>query len=269
MALGASRMRIADSFLTESLLLSLVGGGVGLLSSSWAVRLLVAYGPPDVPRLQDVQLNASVLIFTFVLSTLTGVLFGLAPALQASKPNPGNMLKDTGRGISQGRNRIRNALIVSEVALSLVLLVSAGLLINSFIRLLQTDAGFTPQDVVTLDIPLSRTKYPKPELRAAAFQQLVGQMKSIPGVQAASVVSNIPMNDLDIELSFQIEGRVPFKPGEEAVADYTVAGSDYFRTMNITLNRGRAFTESDTSSSPEVMIVSQTFVKRYFPTRIQ
>ncbi|PYS71717.1 MAG: hypothetical protein DMF69_09455 [Acidobacteria bacterium] len=116
------------------------------------------------------------------------------------------MLKDTSRGVSQGRSRIRNALIVSEVALSLVLLVSAGLLINSFIRILRTDAGFSPQDVLTLDIPLSRTKYPKPELQAAAFQQLLGQMRSIPGVKAASVVSNIPMNDLDYELSFQIDG---------------------------------------------------------------
>ena len=265
MALGASRMRIAGQFLTESLLLSLIGGGVGLLLSSWAVQLLVAYGPPDVPRLHDVKLDASVLAFTFVLSTLTGLLFGLAPALQASKSDPGNMLKDTSRGISHGRSRMRSALIVSEVALSLVLLVSAGLLINSFIRLLQTDAGFSPQGVLTLDIPLSRTKYPKPELRAAPFQQLVSQMKSIPGVQAASVVSNIPMNDLDYELSFQIEGREPFKPGAEAVADYTVAGSDYFRTMNITLTRGRDFTENDTISNPPIMIVSQAFVKRYFP----
>ena len=265
MALGASRMRIANQLLTESLLLSLVGGVVGLLLASWGVKLLVAYGPADVPRLHDVHLDAYVLAFTLIMSTLTGILFGLAPALQASRPDPGNMLKDNGRGASiGGRNRMRSALIVSEVALSLMLLVGAGLLINSFVRLLQTDAGFNPKGVLALDIPLSRTKYPKPEQQAAAFQQLVGRMKSIPGVRDASVVSNVPMTDYDIELSFQVEDREPYKPGEEATTDYTVAGSDYFRTMNIALQRGRVFTDQDTSSTPDVMVVSNAFAQRYF-----
>jgi len=264
MTLGASRRHIVSQLLTESLLLSLIGGAVGLLLASWGVHLLVAYGPADVPRLRDVNLDAYVLAFTLGISTLTGVLFGLAPALQASKPDPGNMLKDNGRGISTGRNRMRGALIVSEVALSLMLLVGAGLLINSFIRLLATDAGFNPKGVLALDVPLSRTKYPKPEQQAAAFQQLIGRMKSIPGVRDASVVSNVPMTDFDVELSFQIEGRAPYKPGEEATADYTVAGTDYFRTMNIGLLTGRVFTDQDTSGNPSVMVVSNTFAKRYF-----
>ena len=170
MALGASRMRIASQLLVESLILSLVGGAVGLLLASWGVKLLVAYGPADVPRLHDVHLDAYVLAFTLIMSTLTGILFGLAPALQASRPDPGNMLKDHGRGVSLGgRNRMRSALIVSEVALSLMLLVGAGLLINSFVRLLRTDAGFNPRGVLALDIPLSRTRYPKPEQQSAAF----------------------------------------------------------------------------------------------------
>ena len=266
MALGASRRRIAGQLLTESVLLSLAGGAVGLLLASWGTDLLVAYGPANVPRLHNVHLDRYVLLFTLGIATLTGILFGLAPALHASKPNPGNMLKDSGRGFSNsGRNWTRSALIVSEVALSLMLLVGAGLLINSFWHLLKTDAGFDPHSVLAVDIPLSRTTYTKPEQRAAAFQQLIGRMKALPGVRDASVVSNVPLTDLDIELSFQVEGRAPYKPGEEATADYTVAGGDYFRTMNIALQRGRVFTDQDTANTPDVMVVSDAFVKRYFP----
>ncbi len=266
MALGASRGRIAGQLLTESLLLSLAGGVLGLLLASWGISLLVAYGPADVPRLHDVAVDRYVLLFTLIVSTLTGLVFGLVPALQAAKPDPGSMLKDASRGVSHGgRNRMRSALIVSEVAFSLMLLVGAGLLINSFWRLLHTEAGFDSRGVLALDIPLSRTKYPKPEQRAAAFEQLVGRMKTLPGVRDASVVSNVPLTDFDVELSFQVDGRAPYKPGEEAVADYTVASGDYFRTMNIALHRGRVFTSQDTANTPEVMVVSEAFVKRYFP----
>jgi putative ABC transport system permease protein len=266
MALGASRLRIAGQLLTESVLLSLAGGVVGLFLATWGMRLLVAYGPADVPRLHDVSLDRYVLFFTLGVATLTGILFGLAPALHASKPDPGNMLKESGRGLSQsGRNRLRSALIVSEVALSLMLLVGAGLLINSFWRLLRTDAGFDPRSVLALDIPLDRTKYDKPEQRAAAFQQLIARVKTLPGVRDASVVSNVPLSDRDVEVSFQVEGRTPYKPGEEAVADYTIAGSDYFRTMNIALLRGRVFSDQDRANTPEVMVVSSAFVKQFFP----
>lgn len=266
MALGASRRRIASQLLTESVLLSLAGGAVGLLLATWGMSLLVAYGPADVPRLRDISLDRYVLFFTLGVATITGILFGLAPALQASKPDPGNMLKETGRGVSHGgRNRMRSALIVSEVALSLMLLVGAGLLINSFRHLLKTDAGFDTKGVLALDIPLDRRTYTKPEQRSAAFQQLIARMKAMPGVRDASVVSNVPLTDLDYELSFQIEGRPPYKPGEEASADYTVAGNDYFRTMNIALLRGRVFTDHDTANTPHVMVVSNAFAKHYFP----
>jgi len=265
MALGATRRRIASQLLTESILLSLAGAAVGLLLASWGMDLLVAYGPADVPRLRDVSLDRYVLLFTFGVATLTGVLFGLVPALHASKPDPGNMLKDVSRGASTGRNWMRSALIVSEVTLSLMLLVGAGLLINSFWRLLHTDAGFDPKGVLALDIPLSRTTYTKPEQRSVAFQQLIGRMKTLPGVRDVSVVSNVPLTDFDVEVSFQIELREPYKPGEEATADYTVAGSDYFRTMDIAVQRGRVFTDYDTANSPKVMVVSNAFVKRYFP----
>jgi len=266
MALGASRRRIAAQLLTESLLLSLLGDVLGLLLASWGIDLLVAYGPADVPRLREVSIDRYVLFFTFAISTLTGIVFGLAPALHASKPDPGNMLKEGTRGVSHGgRNRMRSALIVTEVAFSLMLLVGAGLLINSFWRLLKTDAGFDAKGVLALDVPLSRTQYPKPEQRSAAFEQLIGRMKSLPGVREASVVSNVPLTDLDYVLSFQIEGRAPYKSGDEAAADYTVVGKDYFRVMNIALRRGRVFADGDTANSPKAMVVSDAFVNEYFP----
>ena len=266
MALGASRGRIAVQLLTESLLLAFTGGVLGLLLASWGMDLLIAYGPADVPRLRDVSLDSRVLLFTLGISTLTGIIFGLAPALHASKPDPGNMLKEGSRGISHGgRNRMRSALIVSEVALSLMLLAGAGLLINSFWRLLQTDAGFNPKGVLALDVPLSRTKYPTPEQRPAVFEQLIDRMKTLPGVRDVSAVNNVPLTDQDVELSFQVEGREPYKPGNEATADYTAIGNDYFRVMNIELRRGRVFADTDTANTPQVMIVSDAFVKRYFP----
>jgi putative ABC transport system permease protein len=146
-----------------------------------------------------------------------------------------------------------------------MLLVGAGLLVNSFWRLLRTDAGFNPQSVVTLDIPLSAATYKTEDQRVAAFQQLVDRMKTVPGVRDASVVNNIPWTDRDIELSFQVEGRAPYKPGEEAVADYNVVSADFFRTMDISVLRGRVFMDSDNAKSPQVLVVSNAFVQRYFP----
>ena len=265
-ALGASRGRIVRQLLTESLLLSLVGGGAGLLLAAWGLDVLVAAGPADVPRLRDVHLDGQVLGFTLGVSALTSVLFGLVPALQASRPDPGDSLKEGGRGSTEGgRGRMRGALIVAEVALSLMLLVGAGLLIRSFVRLLGTDAGFDAERVLALDIPLSRSKYPQPEQQAAVFRQLVERMRAVPGVREAGVVSNLPLSNLDYELSFEIEGRPPSRPGEEPSADYTVAGADYFGAMKMRLLRGRLFDDRDTPEAPPAMLVSDAFARRFFP----
>ncbi|HKY26804.1 MAG TPA: ABC transporter permease [Pyrinomonadaceae bacterium] len=266
-ALGASRGRIAGQLLTESLILAIVGGAAGLLLAAWGLDVLVKYGPPDVPRLQEVQLDNAVLGFTAAVSVITGVIFGLLPALHASRSGPGGALKEGAFGSTDAgsRSRMRSALIVVEVAFSLMLLVGAGLLINTFVRLLKTDAGFDPRGVLAMDIPLSRTKYPKPEQQLAAFQQLLEQMKSIPGVRDVSVVSNVPFSDFDTELSFNIEGKPPYRPGEELAADDTTAGPNYFRTMNITLLRGRDFSNQDTTNTPHVMIVSNAFARKFLP----
>jgi putative ABC transport system permease protein len=264
-ALGASRGRIMGQLLTESVILSILGGIVALILAAWGLQFLITYGPSDVPRLGDVRLDRYVLGFTFGISVVTGLLFGLIPAWQASRPDPGNALKEGGpRSSEGGRNRVRAGLIVAEVALSLMLLVGAGLLIRTFAGLLNTSPGFDTKGVLALDLPLSRTKYPKPEQQAAAFQQLVQAAKSVPGVTQASVVTNVPLSDNDVELSFQIEGRTPYPAGEEPSADYTVSGPDYFRTLNIPLLRGRPFTEQDTLTSPRVMIISDAFARQFF-----
>lgn len=266
-ALGASRGRIIGQLMTESLILALVGGAAGLALASWGLVALITYGPSEVPRLQDVRLDNTVLAFTVGVSMLTGILFGLIPALQVSKSGQSGTLKEGALGSTDagGKSRMRSALIVTEVALSLMLLVGAGLLINTFVRLLKTDAGFDPRGVLALDVPLSRTKYTKPEQRSAAFQQLVEKMKSVPGVREVSLVSNVPLSDLDSEISFNIAGRPPYRPGEELAADDTTVSPNYFRTMNIALLRGRDFTEQDTLNSPHVIIVSNSFVRRFFP----
>jgi putative ABC transport system permease protein len=265
-ALGASRGRIMGQLLTESVILSVLGGIVALLLAAWGLQFLITYGPADVPRLREVRLDRYVLGFTFGISVVTGVLFGLIPAWQASCPDPGNALKAGGpRSSEGGRNRVRSSLVVTEVALSLMLLVGAGLLIRTFAGLLNTNPGFETKGVLSLDLPLSRTKYKTPEQQSAAFQQIVQTVRSVPGVTEASVVSNLPLSGGEIENSFQIEGRTPFAPGEAPTADYTIAGPDYFRTLNIPLLRGRAFTEHDTAASPRVMVVSDTFARRIFP----
>ena len=265
-ALGASRGRIMGQLLTESMILSILGGTLALLLAAWGIQFLITYGPAEVPRLHQVRLDRYVLGFTFGISLITGVVFGLIPAWHASRPDPGTALKAGGpRSTEGGRNRVRSALIIAEVALSLMLLVGAGLLIRTFTRLVNTNAGFATKGVLSMDLPLGRTKYQTPEQQSAAFQQLVQIVRSVPGVTEASVVSNLPLSGNEIENSFQIAGRTPFAPGEVPTADYTIAGPDYFRTLNIPLLSGRTFSEHDTATSPRVMIVSDKFARQTFP----
>ncbi|HKO42401.1 MAG TPA: ABC transporter permease [Pyrinomonadaceae bacterium] len=265
-ALGASRSRIMGQLLTESVILSVLGGTLALLLAAWGLQFLIAYGPAEVPRLQQVQLDKYVLGFTFGISLITGVIFGLIPAWHASRPDPGSALKAGGpRSSEGGHNRMRSSLIIAEVALSLMLLVGAGLLIRTFTRLVNSNAGFATKGVLSLDLPLSRSKYQTPEQQSAAFQQLVQIVRSVPGVTEASVVSNLPLSGNEVENTFQIAGRTPFAPGEVPSAEYTIAGPDYFRTLNIPLLAGRTFTEHDTATSPRVMVVSDTFARQTFP----
>lgn len=266
-ALGASRGRVVRQLLTESLLLSLVGGALGLLLAVWGVDLLVAIAPAGVPRLKDVSLDASVLAFTFMISTLTGVLFGLVPALQASKLDLNESLKEGGRGSTEGgnRSRVRSALVISEVALTLVLLISAGLLIKSFWSLLNTDPGYATDRVLTMTVPLSSAKYPQPEDRAAVFQQILRRTGELPGVVAVGATGQLPLGGNENIFDFEIEGRPPSAPGARQQAGDLTVTPGYFRALNIPVMKGRDFTETDKSDSPPVAIVNETFARRYFP----
>ena len=265
-ALGASRLRVVRQLLVESLMLALTGGALGLLLAMWGVDLLVAASPADIPRIQQVGLDTNVLVFTLALSALTGVVFGLVPALHASKPDLNDALKEGSRGSTESlrRNRVRSLLVVAEVALSLMLLIGAGLLLKSFVRLLQTDAGFDAEHVLTLDIPLSTKRYPTPAQQQDFFRRLIERTKELPGVQSAGVVNLLPLGEGDESITFQIAGRPPAPPGSVPEGNYTIASPGYFETLKLRLCAGRLLTERDNAQAPPVMLVSEALVRRYF-----
>jgi putative ABC transport system permease protein len=267
-ALGAGRVRIIRQLLTESLLLSMMGGALGLLFAMWGIDALLAVIPDNVPRLlvRGIGLDARVLVFTFGVSILTGVLFGLAPALQASKSNLNESLKDGGRSGSAGasRQRVRNLLVVSEVALSLLLLVSAGLLIKSFNRLQQTELGFDPENVLTMRVPLPEARYKENAVVANFWEELLRRVRSLPGVESAGLTRGLPMNG-GIESGVMIEGQETTDPKDAVVAVNLFAEPGYFRTMNMQLVQGRFLSEQDTKDAPLAVIVDEMFVSRFFP----
>ena len=266
-ALGATRARVARQLLTESLLLSLAGGAAGLLLSVWGVEAIIKLSPSTVPRLAETSIDARVFLFALGVSVLTGLVFGLAPALQASKTDLAGSLKEGGRGGSAGarRNRLRSALVVAEVALSLVLLVSAGLLIKSFRQLVTTDPGYSPERVLAVLVALNTQKFTDGDSRAAYFREAVERIRGLPGVESAGLTSLLPLGRADVFNSFQIAGRPPFAPGETRSArNYTVS-PDYFRVLGLPVRRGRAFAEADGKNAPGVIVINEAFARAYFP----
>ncbi|HEY9230929.1 MAG TPA: ABC transporter permease, partial [Blastocatellia bacterium] len=265
-ALGASRRRIVRQLLTESVLLAIVGGGLGLLLAIWGLDALVALSPANVPRLDQIHIDGRVLGFTFAVSLLTGVLFGLVPALQASKPDLNEALKEGGRGTSEGRRgkRIRSLLVVGEIALSLVLLIGAGLLIKSFIHLQKFDLGFNPNNLLTLRVQLAGSKYREDPQVVNFFQQALERMQNVPGVQAVGGISSIFLSDTPNSTNFTIEGR-PVPIGADSIeVPLDSVTPDYFKVMGIPLIKGRLFDERDRIGSLPVAIVNETFAKRFF-----
>jgi putative ABC transport system permease protein len=266
-ALGAGRARIVRQLLTESALLALAGGAAGLLLAKWGMNLLLTLAPQNLPRISGVSLDSRVLAFTAVVTLLTGVIFGLVPALQASKPNLGEMMKDAGaRGSTEGGRRqyVRSSLVVLEVASALLLLVGAGLLIRSFWRLQQVDPGFNPNNALTVSVTLPPRKYSEENQQAAFFQQLLEKVRTLPGVQAAGVTVSMPLAGGFI-YGFVIEGRPPLPPGAGQSTNYSAVSADYFKAMGIPLLRGRVFTEQDAKSTTSVAVISETMAKRMFP----
>jgi predicted permease len=264
-ALGAGRRRVMRQLLTESLLLSLLGGALGLLVAWWGLHLLLATSPLDIPRLKEIGLDMYVLAFTAVVSVLTGVIFGLAPALQASRANLQAALKESARNAGAGasRNRVRAALVVTEVALSLVLLVGAGLLGKSFLLLSEVRPGFEPEHVLSTDLSLAKSKYPKPEQQQAGFAEIVKHTAAIAGVEAAAVIYPIPLGGDSNANTFLIAGRSALRPEDKPISNHRTISPDYFRALKIPVSRGRPFDGRDTQSATPVIIINETLARRF------
>ncbi len=264
-AVGAGRWRIVRQLLTESLLLALISSAVGMLLAQWAIDALSTLGPEQLPRLQAVSIDGRILLFTLGLTLLTGLLFGLAPALQAGQVNLNELLKEGGRsGAGQRQRRLRDALVVVEVALALVLLVGAGLLIRSFWKLQQADPGFNPERVLTASLSLPNARYGDAPKVTAFQQQLLERVAALPGVQSAGLTSDLPWTGYDENAGFTIEGKT-FPPNDGAGGRYHFVSEDYFRTVGVPLVAGRFFNANDKLKSPNVVLINRAMAELYWP----
>jgi putative ABC transport system permease protein len=266
-ALGASRSRIVRQVLGENLLLALAGGALGVLLAYWGVQTLMALSPIDFPRLHETRIDAPVFGFCFLLSIASGLVFGLAPAIQLSRPNLNNSLKDGGGRASEGlgHRRVRGFLIVSEVALSLVLLVGAGLLLRSFIRLQETTLGFDPARVLTMQLSLPGARYGERAQAVPFYEQLLQRTRNLPGVHSIGLTNYLPLSGSDSGTSFNIDGRPPLPKGEFLEAAPRWISPDYFRTMGVTIVQGRSLSEQDVESNHHVALINETMARRFWP----
>ena len=266
MALGSRKGQIIRQLLMENFLLALVAGGLGLLFASWGVELLLTLVPQGIPRLSEVSLDRGVLAFTFGLSVLTSLLSGLPPALSAVNLRFNEVLKAGGRSaLGLGRTRLQHVFICGETALSVLLLVGAGLLIGSFVRLVQVNPGFRTEKVLTAGLVLLSKKYESAERRAQFFQEVLQRVEKLTGVRAAGGSTFPPFVWGDLVFSFRIEGRPAPEPGQRPRANFYSTSSGYFQTLGIPLVNGRLFDERDDRRSPSVVIVNETLVRRHFP----
>jgi putative ABC transport system permease protein len=264
-AMGAGRIRVVRQLLTESLLLAIVAGIFGAALAFWGSGVLVRLSPENLPRVGEIHIDGWALAFTAGLSLLTGILFGLAPAVQSTHSNIVEALKEGSLSMTAGRSRhgLRSSLVIVEMALALILLVSAGLLIRSLIRLQDVNPGFDPHHVMTASLDLPDAKYSDPK-KAEFFRELIPQLQAIPGVQSAAAVFPLPMSGDEIRTSFQIEGR-PVAKSDEPHTSVRCVTPNYFTTLRIPLLQGREFTERDEASATKVLIVNQAFAQQFFP----
>ncbi len=266
-ALGASRWQVVRQLLSESLLLALLGGSAGVLLAFWLVDLLKRVAPDGTPRMEEIGIDGRVLLFSLGIAAVTGLLCGLVPALQASKHDLNQALRDAGAGNkgSAGGGRVRSALVVAEIAIALTLLVGAGLLMRSFVLLQGVDPGFSPTRVVTARLGLPQNAYPNREQIANFYNQLHARLKALPGVQSAAFGSSVPMTGVNTDTDFTIEGRPAPPPGQPQAAWFSVVSPDYFQTMGIRLREGRFFAESDGENAPRVVVIGETMARKYWP----
>jgi putative ABC transport system permease protein len=264
-AIGAGRLRLVRQLLTESLLLSLAGGAVGLLAAKWGAELLVAMSPSGIARIEESSMDGRVLSFTCAVAALTGLIAGLFPALQASKTDVNETLKQSSsRSRRGGARRTLPALMIAELALALVLLAGAGLMIKSFLRLMAVPRGFNPDGVLTLSLEPNVAKY-RPGLpqRAAYFQVLLDRVQALPGIESAGLANSLP-HFLVYTGEFQIEGRPPFERGKEPIAGINFISPDYFQTMGMQMSNGRPFNSQDGANAQPVAIINETLARRFF-----
>jgi len=263
-ALGAGRARIVRQILAESLLLSLLGSGLGLFFAALCLRLVVLLSPANLSRLENVSLNATVVLFTLLIALLTGIVFGLLPALQMSRINLRDSLNEGGRGAdSPVSHAVRNWLIAGEVALAVVLLVGAGLLVRSLLRVQAIDPGFKATSVLTFDLSLPNSRYADDARRAAFYQTLFTRLTALPGVHEAGAISYLPLGGGDNRGSFAIEGA-PDLSDQEYVTERRAVTPSYFAALNISVQRGRDFTPEDDHNHPPVVVINETLARRYF-----
>jgi putative ABC transport system permease protein len=266
-ALGESRGRAVRQLLTESVLLALVGGALGTFCAFWCVKLLLQLAPGDLPRSDQIGIDANVLGVTALISLLTGVVFGLAPIWQSSRLNINAVLKEGGRGNSESasRKRWRNMLVISELALAAMLLIGAGLLVKSLWRLLHVDTGANAERVLTMQLALRGTRYTGPLQVESFYSRLLELVAPLPGVRAAAISNSLPPNNHDESDDFAIEGR-PVAPEQALPIAYMIRVSpDYFRLLEIPLRRGRYFTTADSANAPLVAVISETTARQFFP----
>jgi predicted permease len=268
--LGAGWQRLVRQLLTESILLAILGGVAGLAIAEASLYVVRTMNPGNIPRLEDIEINAIVLAFTFGVSLATGILFGVVPVWRAIKVDLNSSLKAGGRsgqsdgGLTLGRHRLRGLLVVSELALSLMLLIGAGLLVRSFVRLQHVPPGFATDRVLTMQVAATGSKYRKDEAVVHLYQEIESRIARLPGVKAEGVVSVLPLTGSVGWGGINVEGYTP-PPGQELQVDLRVASTDYFRAMEIPLRQGRYFTEHDTADMPPVMIIDEKFAQRFWP----
>ena len=269
--LGSSRWRIVRQLLTESILLSFAGAALGLFLARWELQLILKNMPADVARFiagwNTIHMDAGAFLFTLVMAVASGILSGIAPALLSSRATLGETLKETGRGSSGGmkRHRVRNALVVAEVSLALILLVGAGLLVKNFQGLLAVNNGFAPQTLLTLKLTLSDTQYTQPSSRAAFHEQALQRFASLPGVESAGLVTTLPFDNGGLaHRPFTIEGRAPEARGEQVAAGVETVSPNYLQMLHIGLVAGRQLLDSDRDGALPVCLVSESLVHRYF-----
>ena len=265
-ALGAGRGRLLRQLLTESLVLALAGGLVGIFLANAGVELLKQLGPQSLPRLDEVNVNGVVLAFTFAIAIFTAILFGFGPALKASRHDLTQSLKEGGAsGDSRSKHRAHNALVVAEVALSVVVLIASGLLLNSFWRLMRVHLGFDPAHVLTTEMSLVSPRYDEPQKRESFFHALQDRLQSAPGVVSVGFISELPLSGEANDTFFTIAEHPPANPNDNDDADVRIIDGDYLGAIRISLLAGRAFDRQDSTESRKVVIVNEPFVKKFFP----